>query len=71
MFILTNQPTRMNNANTRYELIRALDFLTLLGLLCFMILIVDNALDIVMSLKSEFDTNMIADLTQPMRLLFP
>jgi hypothetical protein len=57
----------MNNKNTRYELIRALDFLTLFGLICIILLFVGSTLDIVMSVKSEVYTNMLANLKFPIR----
>ena len=57
----------MNNKNTRYELIRALDFLTLFGLICIILLFVGSTLDIVMSVKSEVYNNMLANLKFPIR----
>ena len=57
----------MKNSNTRYELIRALDFLTLFGLICIILLFVGSTLDIVMSVKSEVYTNVFASLKFPMR----
>jgi len=57
----------MKNKNTRYELIRALDFLTLFGLICIVLLFVGSTLDIAMSVKSEIYTNMFASLKFPIR----
>jgi len=57
----------MKTSNTRYELIRALDFLTLFGLICIVLLFVGSTLDIAMSVKAEVYTNMFASLKFPMR----
>ncbi|HEY5689198.1 MAG TPA: hypothetical protein VIS27_12915 [Yeosuana sp.] len=57
----------MKNIKTRYEFIRALDFLTLFGLICIILLFVGSTLDIALSVKSEVYTNMLANLQFSLR----
>ncbi len=55
----------MKNTTTRYEFMRALDFLTLFGLFVMIILFVNSTLDLIMSFNSEFYTTMFANLKYP------
>lgn len=55
----------MKNKTITYELKRAIDFLTLLGLLCFIVLFVQSMIEVVSSFQTEVYSGAIAKLSMP------
>jgi hypothetical protein len=55
----------MKNKTITYELKRAIDFLTLLGLLLFVVFFVESMIDVVSSFQTEVFSGAVAKLSLP------